>query len=126
MMSFVITKCYWGDAIEEDEMGGSCGTNKGEECACRASVRTSEGKTPLARPRHRWGEVKMDTNKTEQFGVGWINLARNCRTHVNKIMNRRIIYINKIQKDATLCRYLFTAKSLYMFRVSIAPIIRST
>ena len=36
------------------------------------------------------------------------------------------LYINKIQKDATVCRYLFTAKLLYMFRVSIAPIIRST
>ena len=35
-------------------------------------------------------------------------------------------YINKIQQDATVCMYLFTAKSLYMFRVSIAPIIMST
>ena len=35
-------------------------------------------------------------------------------------------YINKIQQDATICRYLFTAKSLYIFRVSIAPIVRST
>ena len=35
-------------------------------------------------------------------------------------------YINKIQQDATVCRYLFTAKSLHMFQVSIAPIIRST
>jgi len=35
-------------------------------------------------------------------------------------------YINKIQQDGTVCRYLFTAKSLYMFRVSIAPIIRIT
>jgi len=35
-------------------------------------------------------------------------------------------HINKIQQDATVCRYLFTAKSLYTFRVSIAPIIRST
>jgi len=34
--------------------------------------------------------------------------------------------INKIQQDETVCRYLFTAKSVYMFRVSIAPIIRST
>jgi len=32
----------------------------------------------------------------------------------------------KIQPDATVCRYLFTAKSLYMFRVSTAPIIGST
>jgi hypothetical protein len=27
----------------------------------------------------------------------------------------------KIQPDATVCRYLFTAKSLYMFRVSHHP-----
>jgi len=27
----------------------------------------------------------------------------------------------KIQPDATACRYLFTAKSLYMFRVSQHP-----
>jgi len=27
----------------------------------------------------------------------------------------------KIQQDATVCRYLFTAKSLYMFRVSQNP-----
>ena len=36
------------------------------------------------------------------------------------------IHINKIQRDATVCRCLFTAKLLYMFRVSIAPIIRTT
>jgi len=36
------------------------------------------------------------------------------------------LYINKIQQDATVCRYLFAAKLLYMFRVSIAPIIMST
>jgi len=35
-------------------------------------------------------------------------------------------YINKIQQDAIACRHLFTAKLLYMFRVYIAPIIRST
>jgi len=34
-------------------------------------------------------------------------------------------YIDKIQQDATVCRYLFTANILYMFRVSTAPIIRS-
>ena len=36
------------------------------------------------------------------------------------------LHINKIQRDAIVCRCLFTAKLLYMFRVSIAPIIRST
>jgi len=32
---------------------------------------------------------------------------------------------NNSQQDATVCRYLFTLNLLYMFRVSIAPIIRS-
>ena len=36
------------------------------------------------------------------------------------------LYINKIQQDATVCRYWFTASLLYMFRASIAPIVRST
>ena len=31
-------------------------------------------------------------------------------------------YINKIQQDAPICRYLFTAKLLYMFRVSSHPL----
>ena len=34
--------------------------------------------------------------------------------------------IDKIQQDATVCRYLLTASLLYMFWASIAPIIRST
>ena len=33
---------------------------------------------------------------------------------------------SRLKKDATVCRYLFTAKLLYMFRASIAPIIRSS
>jgi len=31
------------------------------------------------------------------------------------------MYINKIQQDATVCRYLFNAKLLYMFRVPWHP-----
>ena len=38
----------------------------------------------------------------------------------------RRLKFNKIQHDSTVCRYLFTASLLYMFRASIAPIIRST
>jgi len=42
----------------------------------------------------------------------------------NVVVGTYLKYINKIQQDATVCRYLFTAKSLYMFRVSFA-VIRS-
>jgi len=33
----------------------------------------------------------------------------------------RISMLIRIQLDATVCRYLFTAKSLYMFRMSQRP-----
>jgi len=36
------------------------------------------------------------------------------------------IEVEEIQRDVTVCRYLFTVKLLYMFRASILPIIRST
>jgi len=32
-----------------------------------------------------------------------------------------LLTLIKIQLDATVCRYLFTAKSLYMFRMSQRP-----
>ena len=41
----------------------------------------------------------------------------------NKTRNKQMQFsvLIKIQLDATVCRYLFTAKSLYMFRVSQHP-----
>ena len=33
----------------------------------------------------------------------------------------RQLYVNKNPTDATVCRYLFTAKLLYMFQVSQHP-----
>ena len=47
-------------------------------------------------------------------------------TYETSILYNQATYINKIQQDATVRRYLLTAKLLYMFRVSIAPIARST
>jgi len=44
---------------------------------------------------------------------------------MKEITNTMKKNISMIQRDATVCRCLFTAKLLYMFRVSIAPIIRS-
>ena len=48
-----------------------------------------------------WGEEKR------MQGCGW----ETERNHVNK----------KVQLGATVCRHLFTAKSLYMFRASLRP-----
>jgi len=38
-----------------------------------------------------------------------------------KIKKKEYVMLIKIQPDATVCRYLFTTKSLYMFRVSQHP-----
>ena len=54
----------------------------------------------------------------------WSRDVCGCRWSIKLML--LFVYINKIQQDATVCRYLFTAKLLYMFRVSIVPIIRST
>ena len=43
-------------------------------------------------------------------------------THPNCMLIINIVYmVIKVQPDATVCRYLFTAKSLYMFWVSQHP-----
>ena len=55
-------------------------------------------------------------------GSTWINFIFS----VLPILINQNIFINKIQQDARVCRYLFTASLLYMFQAYIAPIIRST
>ena len=60
------------------------------------------------------------------FGINYVAFQRVKYLLTEEYLNLRETYINKIQQDATVCRYLFTAKLLYMFRVSIAPIIRIT
>ena len=52
------------------------------------------------------------------------SFAKRCK--INYRGRLFVPYINKIQRDATICRCLFTAKLLYTFRVPIAPINRST
>jgi len=43
------------------------------------------------------------------------------KNSVSKNQSLYILMFIKIQPDATVCRYLFTARSLYMFRVSQHP-----
>jgi len=43
-------------------------------------------------------------------GCAWENLG-----------SRKVLLLIKFQPDVTVCRYLFTAKSLYMFQVSQHP-----
>jgi len=40
---------------------------------------------------------------------------------IQKFIDQDISMLIKIQPDATVCRYLFTARSFYMFRVSQHP-----
>jgi len=69
--------------------------------------------------------TKLTLRQSSPFVCRLSRLNSKClpHQHLFKIFS---FYINKIQRDATVCRCLFTAKLLYVFRVSIAPIIRST
>jgi hypothetical protein len=53
-----------------------------------------EGKRPLGRPRHRWGDnIKMDLQEVGCEGMDWIELAQDrdsWRTLVTAVMNLRV------------------------------------
>jgi hypothetical protein len=76
--------------VEEDEVGGTYGTNGRE----RLLVRKPEGKRPLERPRRRWMDnIKMDLLEIGLNVVDWIGLAQDryrWRAPVNSVMNLRI------------------------------------
>ena len=65
-------------------------------------------------------------NRTTACGIYGLNFHFNQLIYSLLPEKYSYFYINKIQQDATVFRYLFTAKLFYMFRMSIAPIIRST
>ena len=47
----------------------------------------------------------------------WVPKATNTHRHTQYV----ILVNKKVQLDATVCRHVFTAKSLYVFRVSQHP-----
>ena len=63
------------------------------------------------------------TTKTFSFCVRSKNYKK---TNISFFLTHGSVHRNstliKIQPDATVCRYLFTAKSLHMFRVSQHPL----
>ena len=81
------TKCYSGDRIKKNEMGGVFSTYGRD--AHRVLVGITEGKRPLGRARLRWmGNMNIDLKGI--VGVDWIDLARDrtkWRAVVNTIMN---------------------------------------
>ena len=78
---------------------------------CHITIRTAVTiKIPLFQEKYFDSSVRFNDTRTflySRFRASWL-------------------YINKTQRDATVCRCLFNAKLFYMFRVSVAPIIRST
>jgi hypothetical protein len=78
--------------IEDDEMGGTCGTHGiGEEIV----QGKPEVKRPLERPRRRWEDgIRMDLRETGWRSVEWIQLAKDMyrwRAFVNTVMNLRVL-----------------------------------
>jgi hypothetical protein len=63
-------------------------------CAHNILVGRSEGRRPLGRPRHRWGDnIKMDLSEIGFGDVGWIHWAQDrdrWRALVDTVMNLRV------------------------------------
>jgi len=50
-----------------------------------------EGKKPLGIPRRRWEDnIKMDLREVGCRGMDWLELAQDCRTLVNAVVNLRV------------------------------------
>jgi hypothetical protein len=75
-------------------VGGTCGTNGGEEKSVQVIGRKARGKEPLGRPRHRWiDNIKMELLEIGLSIVDWIGLAQDryrWRALVNVVMNIRV------------------------------------
>ena len=80
---------------------------------------------------HRWYEHEGSVNTAYDDGTDTVfrngrrGITRNKAQLGERLkLSGKVAYgsmLIKIQLDATVCRYLFTAKSLYMFRVSQHP-----
>jgi hypothetical protein len=68
-----------------------------------------ETQASLTITEQKYTKVLADTDRVDKLAY-WSHILNNLNE-----------YTNKIQQDATVCRYLFTAKLLYMFRVSSHP-----
>jgi hypothetical protein len=77
----------------EDEMGGACTTNWREEEHLCVIGEKAEGKRPLGRPRHRWGDnIKMDLEEIK-CEIDCIGLAQDrglWRAFVNAVTNLQV------------------------------------
>jgi hypothetical protein len=82
--------------VEEDEVGGTCGTDGREEERVKVIGRKARGKETTRRPRCKWMDnIKMDLSEIGLNVVDWIGLAQDryrWRALVNSVMNFRDRY----------------------------------
>ena len=73
----LLTICYYGDQIKENEISRPCGTNVEEKNAYMVWWGKPKGKT-IRRPRHSCEMIiKMDLIEIGWEGMLWTNLAPN-------------------------------------------------
>ena len=76
-LSVLLTKCYSGDQIEKNEMGGKVACMGDRRGVFRVLVGKREGKSPLGRPRRRWDDnIKMYLPEMGCGVMDWIELAQ--------------------------------------------------
>jgi hypothetical protein len=80
--------------VKENEVGGPCSANGGEEDRAYVIGRIARRKKPIGRIRRRWVDnIKMDPVEIGLGGVDWIGVAQdedNWRAVVNAVINLRV------------------------------------
>jgi len=75
-LSVLLTKCYSGDQIEKNEMGGNVARMGDRRGVYRVLVGKRKGKIPLGRTWRRWEDnIKMDLLEVGCGVMDWIELA---------------------------------------------------
>ena len=70
MWSVLLTKCYSGDYIKKDELGGTYGAYGREESFLQDLVGKHEDKRPRESPIIKWEDnIRMDLRKAAWEGV---------------------------------------------------------
>ena len=109
--SVLLTKCYSGDQIEKNEVGGACSTYGEKRGVYGVLVGKPEGKRPLGRPRHRWkNNIETVLSEVWWVGIDWIDLAQD-RDRLRYLVNAAM----KLRVPKRVGGYLLTSEGTVSF-----------
>jgi hypothetical protein len=72
----IIGKCYQGDKIKEDKVGGACGMHGEKRNACRVLLENLKGRGSFKGSRHKLEDIiEISLQGIRWEGTNWIYVA---------------------------------------------------